>query len=228
MLTPNPWDVGSARLLASLGFDTVRRAVASALAGCSIEDATGRPDAPVYDLAQATASVAAAAEPAHGGAVRIVITARAENHLHGRHDLADTIARLPQYQQAGADVLSAPGLIRRDDIRQPVTSVDRPVNVLARAGVPSVTELAPVGVGRISVGGGFAFAALGAVVGAARELLDEGTDGFREPARSPSGRRPGGLRRRRRPVPGTAGDRGQPVTGHGRAVHRIADRAGPK
>ena len=104
-----------------------------------------------------------------------MLTARAENYLHGRPDLADTIARLQAYQEAGADVLYAPGLTSLDDIRQVVSSLDRPVNVLARPGAPPVAELAAVGVARISVGGGFAFAALGAVLEAAAELRDAGT-----------------------------------------------------
>jgi 2-methylisocitrate lyase-like PEP mutase family enzyme len=126
----------------------------------------------------ATARVEAAAEAAHRGPVRLVLTARAENHLHGRDDLADTVARLQAYQEAGADVLYAPGLTRLDDIRQVVSSLDRPVNVLARPGVPAVPELAAAGVARVSVGGGFAFAALGALVEAAGELRDVGTYGF--------------------------------------------------
>lgn len=97
-------------------------------------------------------------------------TARAENYLHDRPDLADTIDRLQYYQQAGADVLYAPGLTRLDDIATVVRSVDRPVNVLLRPVGPSIPELAAVGVRRVSVGGSFAFAALGALVEAAREL----------------------------------------------------------
>jgi 2-methylisocitrate lyase-like PEP mutase family enzyme len=109
-----------------------------------------------------------------------VLTARAENYLYGRPDLADTIARLQAYQEAGADVLYAPGLTSLSDIRQLVTAVDRPVNVLAMAGTPSVGELAEVGVSRVSVGGALAFAALGALVDAAVELRDKGTYGYLE------------------------------------------------
>jgi 2-methylisocitrate lyase-like PEP mutase family enzyme len=107
-----------------------------------------------------------------------VLTARAENHLHGRDDLADTIARLQAYEEAGADVLYAPGLKRVEDIRELVASVGRPVNVLALPDAPPVAELAAAGVGRISIGGGFAYVALGAVVEAARELREDGTYGF--------------------------------------------------
>ncbi len=123
--------------------------------------------------------MAAAAGAAHAGPGRLVLTARAENYLHGRPDLADTIARLQAYQAAGADVLYAPGLRSLEDIRQLVREVDRPVNVLALDGAPTVAELAEAGVSRISVGGSFAFAALGAVVAAATELREQGTYGYR-------------------------------------------------
>jgi 2-methylisocitrate lyase-like PEP mutase family enzyme len=162
--------------------ETVRLAIACGLSGCSIEDSTGQADSPLYDLDRATERVAAAVQAAHSGDVHLVLTARAENHLHGRHDLADTITRLRHYREAGADVLYAPGVTRLDDIRQIVDSVDRPVNVLALPGAPPVAELAAAGVSRISVGGAFAFAALGAVVRASRELLDQGTYGFWEQA----------------------------------------------
>ncbi|HEU4424435.1 MAG TPA: isocitrate lyase/phosphoenolpyruvate mutase family protein, partial [Pilimelia sp.] len=155
--------------------ELVRDAIGVGLAGCSIEDSTGRPDDPIYEPRLAAERVAAAAEAAHAGPHRLVLTARAENHLHGRHDLADTIARLQSFQQAGADVLYAPGLTRPGDIKAVVGSVDRPVNVLAMPAGPSIAELAELGVSRVSVGGSFAFAALDALVTAARELLDEGT-----------------------------------------------------
>jgi hypothetical protein len=132
----------------------------------------------VYPAGLAAERVAAAAAAAHAGPHRLVLTARAENHLHGRDDLADTIARLQSFQEAGADVLYAPGLTRPADIAAVVSSVDRPVNVLALPSGPGVAQLAELGVSRVSVGGGFAFAALDALVVAARELLDEGTVGF--------------------------------------------------
>jgi 2-methylisocitrate lyase-like PEP mutase family enzyme len=164
--------------------ETVRLAAATGLAGCSVEDFTGREGDPVYDLPLAAERVAAAAEAAHRGPGRLVLTARAENYLHGRPDLADTIARLQAYQAAGADVLYAPGLSRLEEIRQVVASVDRPVNVLAVPGAPDVRELAGAGVGRISVGGSFAFAAFGALAEAATELRDHGTYGFLAAARA--------------------------------------------
>ena len=235
LLLPNPWDLGSAKLFASLGFaalattssgfaatlgrldgkvtrdealahaaaivratdlpvsadlengfadspadvaETMVLAAGAGLAGCSVEDFTGREDEPIYAAPLAAERIAAAAEIAASGPIRLVLTARAENYLHGRPDLADTIARLQAYQEAGADVLYAPGLRRLEDIRQVVASLDRPVNVLTYPGAPSVPELASVGVSRVSVGGAFAFAALGAVIEAARELRTDGTYNF--------------------------------------------------
>jgi len=158
--------------------ETVALAVGTGLAGCSIEDFSGNDDDPIYDLALATDRVAAAAEAAHAGPVRLVLTARSENYLRGRSDLADTIARLQAYQSAGADVLYAPGISAPDDIRAVVTSVDLPVNVLALPNGPDVAGLAALGVRRISVGGAFAYAAIAGLVDAAREFLDAGTLGF--------------------------------------------------
>jgi 2-methylisocitrate lyase-like PEP mutase family enzyme len=158
--------------------ETVRLATATGLAGCSIEDATGRDGDPVYDRALAVDRVAAAAEAAHAGPGRLVLTARAENYLHSRADLADTIDRLQAYAGAGADVLYAPGLTSLADIAEVVRSVDRPVNVLALASGPTVAELAEAGVSRVSVGGAFAWAALSALVEAATELRDQGTYGY--------------------------------------------------
>jgi 2-methylisocitrate lyase-like PEP mutase family enzyme len=235
LLIPNPWDIGSARLLASLGFqalattssgyamtlgrqdgsitrdealghaaeivgatdlpvsadlenlfaddlegvaDTARIAAELGLAGCSIEDYSTDDSAPIYDLAAATDRVRAAVEGAHAVNPSFVLTARSENYLHDRPDLADTITRLQAYQEAGADVLYAPALTDLADIRSVVSSLDRPVNVLAYRGAPGVAELADAGVRRISVGGAFAYAALGAVVTASRELLDQGTYGY--------------------------------------------------
>lgn len=235
LLLPNPWDIGSARLFAGLGFgalattssgfaaslgrgdgqvpfddvlahaaslagatglpvsadlengfgstaaevsDTYARAAHAGLAGASIEDSTGEPHEPVLGLEAAAERVRAAAEAAHLADPDFVLTGRAENFLHGRRDLADTIGRLQAYQEAGADVLYAPGLTTASDIRAVVTSVDRPVNVLVRPQGPSVAELAELGVARISVGGAFAFAAYAAAVEAAREFLERGTGGY--------------------------------------------------
>jgi 2-methylisocitrate lyase-like PEP mutase family enzyme len=160
--------------------DTARGAREAGLAGFSIEDYSGNPDDPIYPLELAVDRVAAAARVAHEGPARLVLTARAENHLRGRPDIDDTIARLKAYQEAGADVLFAPGLRTADEITRVVGAVELPVNVLPGEGTPPVAELAALGVARVSVGGSFAFAALGALVEAASELRDRGTYGYRE------------------------------------------------
>jgi 2-methylisocitrate lyase-like PEP mutase family enzyme len=160
--------------------ETMRLARRTGLAGCSVEDYSGRTEDPIYELGLARERVVAAAEIAHSCPAGMVLTARAENLIRGRDDLADTIARLQAYQEAGADVLFAPGLTTAQDIRRVVESVDRPVNVLARAGMPSTAELAALGVARVSVGGAVAFAALGALREAAEELRDRGTYGYLE------------------------------------------------
>jgi 2-methylisocitrate lyase-like PEP mutase family enzyme len=160
--------------------ETMRLARATGLAGCSVEDYSGRAEDPIYELELARERVVAAAESAHSGPARIVLTARAENHIRGRQDLGDTIARLQAYQEAGADVLFAPGLRTAQDIRHVVESVDRPVSVLALGGVPAIAELAALGVARVSVGGAFAFAALASLREAAEELRDRGTYGYLE------------------------------------------------
>jgi 2-methylisocitrate lyase-like PEP mutase family enzyme len=232
LLMPNAWDVGSARLFASLGFAalattsggfaatlgrldggvtaaealahaaamaaatdvpvsadlencfaddaagvavTIEGAVAAGLAGCSVEDFTRKRDDPIYDLDLAAARVEAAAEAAHRGPVHLVLTARAENYLHGRPDLDDTITRLQRYQEAGADVLFAPGVVAAEDIRRLVGSVDKPVSVLALPGCPPVAELEALGVRRVSVGGALTYAAYGTAMAAARELQEHGT-----------------------------------------------------
>jgi len=227
LLMPNPWDVGSARLLEAMGFEalattsggfaatlgrrdgsvtreeavshaaavaaavevpvsadfencfadapdgvaeTVAMGVDAGLAGCSVEDWSGDD---IYAIDLAAERVAAAAD-----ADDFVITARAENFIHGRPDLGDTIARLQRYQEAGADVLFAPGVHSGNDLRTLMREVDGPVNVLALPGVPPVAELAEIGVARVSVGSAFMWTALGAVVEAGREMLDDGTFGY--------------------------------------------------
>ncbi|MBP0595079.1 isocitrate lyase/phosphoenolpyruvate mutase family protein [Paraburkholderia sp. LEh10] len=231
---PNPWDIGSARLLEALGFqalattsagyafsrgvpdsavgreqmirhlaelapttnlpvsadlengfgdapedaaETIRQAAAAGAVGGSIEDATGRADDPIYPHDLAVERVRAAAQAARALPFPFTLTARAENYLVGRADLADTIRRLQAFQEAGADVLYAPALRTREDIAAVVSSVDRPVNVLmGMAGMPySIDDLAQMGVKRISVGGALARAALGALLRAAREMREHGT-----------------------------------------------------
>jgi len=239
LLMPNPWDQGSAKLLASLGFQalattsggfaatlgrldgnvsrdealghaalivaatevpvsadlencfaddptgvvsTIEGAIAAGLSGCSVEDFSGNPATGIYELGLAAERVAAAAEAAHRGPVHLVLTARAENHIRGVSDLDDTIARLRAYQEAGADVLFAPGLTTAEDIRRVVESVQLPLNIVTRPGLPSVAELAALGVRRISVGQAFAYGGYGATAEAARELLQQGTYGFMDRA----------------------------------------------
>ena len=234
LLLPNPWDIGSARLLVSLGFravattssghaaslgrldggvtreeaiahaaavtaavavpvsadlehgffdepedvaETAQLAAEAGLAGFSIEDSTGVRDAPIYDAALAAERVAAAVIAAGD---RSVVTGRCELYLHGQRDLAAVITRLQAYSAAGAHVLFAPGVVDLDEVRTWVAEVDKPINVLAMPGAPSVAELASVGVARVSVGGAFAYAAYGALVEAATELRDAGTYGYRE------------------------------------------------
>jgi 2-methylisocitrate lyase-like PEP mutase family enzyme len=163
--------------------ETIRLALDAGLAGCSVEDFAGHDKNLIYDHVLAAERVAAAAEIAHNGPVHLVLTARAENHIRGNPDLTDTIARLRSYQEAGADVLFAPGVTRLEELRELIAAVERPVNVLARPGAPTVAELAALGVARVSVGGAFAFAAFGAVAEAARELREQGSYGYWELAR---------------------------------------------
>lgn len=154
---------------------TIRAASGIGLVGGSIEDATGDASRPIYDVAHAVERVAAASEATRG--VPFLLTARAENFLWGRPDLDDTIRRLQAFAQAGAQVLYAPGLPSLDAIRTVCAAVDRPVNVVMGLGgaTYSVAELRDAGVKRISVGGSFARAALGAFIRAAREVKEQGT-----------------------------------------------------
>ena len=161
--------------------ETVSLAAASGLAGCSIEDWDPEAQA-IYDVGLAGDRVAAAVEAAHAGPVRLVLTARAENHFHRIDDLDDTIARLQAYASAGADVVYAPSIVTAEQIARVVDAVDVPVNVLVFPGVPPIAELDALGVARVSVGSGFALAAYGALAEAARELLEQGTYGFWEGA----------------------------------------------
>jgi 2-methylisocitrate lyase-like PEP mutase family enzyme len=244
-ILPNPWDVGTAKMLANIGFnalattsaghafslgradntlgrdltlahareiveatdlpvsadlgncfgddaktvaETIRQAAATGLAGASVEDATGRTDDPVYDLELAVDRVRAAAEVAKGLPYPFTLTARAENFLVGRQDLFDTIQRLQAYQDAGADVLYAPGLTTRDEIASVVRALDRPVNVLIglKGFALTLADLSALGVRRVSTGSALSRAALGAFLHAARELHDYGTFAFNQDAASSS------------------------------------------
>ena len=243
-IIPNPWDVGTARVLAHLGFEalattsmgyafslgrrdntldrretmayassiasatdlpvsadlengfgdapemvaeTIRLAAAAGVVGGSIEDATGRGDHPVYEMEHAVDRVRAAVTAARDLPFPFTLTARAENYLHGRKDIKDTIKRLQAYQEAGADVLYAPGLATRDDIAAVVSSVDRPVNVvMGLQGIQlSLAELSAIGVKRVSVGSSLCRAALGAFLRAAREMRESGTFAYAAGAVSP-------------------------------------------
>ncbi|HEX6978556.1 MAG TPA: isocitrate lyase/phosphoenolpyruvate mutase family protein [Alphaproteobacteria bacterium] len=234
---PNPWDAGTARLLAGLGFEalattsaglafsrgrpdgavsrddvlanareivgacdlpvsgdleggygdrpetvaeTIRLAAEAGLVGGSIEDATGRKDDPIFELSLATERVRAAVEAARALPFPFVLTARAENFLHGRPDLDDTIRRLQAFQAAGADVLYAPGLKSRQDIEAVVKSVDKPVNVVMglQGATLTLSELAEIGVKRVSLGSALSRAAIGAFLRAVREIKDHGSFSF--------------------------------------------------
>ena len=240
-IIPNPWDAGSAKLLANLGFEalatssagyaftigkadnavgrdamlahatevavatdlpvsidlengfgdapkivaeTIRLAAATGAVGGSIEDSTGRKDDPLYESSLAIDRIRAAVEVVRQLPFPFTLTARAENYLVGKPDLNDTIARLQAYQEAGADVLYAPGLTSKNDIAAVVSSLHRPVNVLM--GLQGVTitlaELSEIGVKRVSVGSGLARCALGAFLRAAREMREKGVFTFADEA----------------------------------------------
>jgi 2-methylisocitrate lyase-like PEP mutase family enzyme len=234
-IIPNPWDAGTAKLLASLGFEAlattslglsnslgrpdgagvvsreevldncrliaaatdlpvnadlengyadepraaaemIRLASEAGIVGGSIEDATGDPQHPIYDFALAVERVQAAVETGRSLPVSFVLTARAENLLHGRPDLDDTIRRLQAFEKAGADVLYAPGLRDIPTIRTVVRAVGKPLNVVMSAADPAITQaqLAEAGVKRISVGGALSRLALAAFLKGAREMKDAG------------------------------------------------------
>jgi 2-methylisocitrate lyase-like PEP mutase family enzyme len=234
---PNPWDAGSARILAALEFEaltttsaglaftlgrrdgsgtraetlanaraivdatdlpvaadlengfgdspqdaaeTIRLAGETAgLVGGSIEDASRDPRKPIYDFQHAVDRIAAAVEAARALPFPFTLVGRAENYLHDRRDLDDTIRRLQAYEAAGVDALYAPGITSREDIRTVCASVKKPVNVLVSASAPyTVAELAALGVKRISLGSAMSRAALGGLVRAAREIQQKGTFSF--------------------------------------------------
>jgi len=243
---PNPWDAGTARILASLGFEALTttsaglaftlgkrdgtgtvtreetvsnaRAIAAAtdlpvaadlengfgddpeaaawtirlagevagVVGGSIEDSSRDARRPIYDFQHAVERVAAAAEAARALPFPFVFVARAENYLHGRPDLDDTIRRLQAFEAAGADCLFAPGLTRAEDIRAVCSAVTKPVNVLVglkgASETLTVAGLAALGVRRVSLGSALSRAALGAFLRAAREIREQGTFRFAEDA----------------------------------------------
>lgn len=152
---------------------TIAAAVNAGLAGASIEDFDAR-RGEFYDIGRARAKIEAAAEAAHSGPETLVLTARAENFFRSTLDLDDAITRLQAYQEAGADVLYAPGITTSEQIAQVVDAVDRPVNVLLTARTPAVPVLAELGVARVTVGGAFARIAYNAARDAARTLRETG------------------------------------------------------
>jgi 2-methylisocitrate lyase-like PEP mutase family enzyme len=160
--------------------ETIRLAASVGLVGASIEDATGDPHDPIYELAHAVERVTAAVEAAGALPFPFMFVARAENFLHGKPDLDDTIRRLQAFEAAGADVLYAPGLSKADHIREVCASVKKPVNVLMGAkGITfSVADLAALGAKRISVGSALSRAALGEFVRASQEIQEHGTFTF--------------------------------------------------
>jgi 2-methylisocitrate lyase-like PEP mutase family enzyme len=233
---PNPWDAGTAKLFASLGFEAlattsfgfanalgrvdgtlavsreeliancrdiasatelpvnadlengyadepkkaaeiIRMAAEAGVVGGSIEDATGNEARPIYDFNLAVDRVAAAAEVAHSLPFPFTFTARAENFLHGRRDLDDTVKRLQAFAKAGADVLYAPGLRDLATIRQVAAAVSKPINVVMSAADPDLTtqQLADAGVKRISVGGTLSRLAFTALRDAAIAIRDQGS-----------------------------------------------------
>ena len=158
--------------------ECIRLAAQAGAVGGSIEDSTGRPEDPIYDFGLARERMKAAVEAARSVGFRFMLVGRAENYLWGRRDLADTIARLQAYQEAGADVLFAPGVTALEDIQAITRSVDRPVNVIG-AGLPyTLAQLEAAGVKRVSVGGALSRLALGAIEKAGKEMLEGGSFGF--------------------------------------------------
>jgi 2-methylisocitrate lyase-like PEP mutase family enzyme len=157
--------------------ESIRLAAEAGLAGGSIEDCSGDQKAPIYDLDLAVARVRAAAAVARSLPVPFVLTARADNLIRGRNDMADTIRRLQAYAAAGAEVLYAPGLKTAAEIRAVVEAVERPINVLTVGLDPDITaaEVAAAGAKRISVGGGLSRLALAAFLEAARSMKEDGS-----------------------------------------------------
>lgn len=157
--------------------ETIRQAAAAGLVGGSIEDASGNPRAPLYDFELAVERVAAAVEAARQLPFPFTLTARAENYLHGRPDLDDTLRRLEAFERAGADVLFAPGLPDLATVRTVCSAVHRPVNFMVgiRGRSFSVAELAAAGVKRISLSTSLYRAAISGLYAAGREVKDSGT-----------------------------------------------------
>ncbi len=164
--------------------ETIRKAAGAGLVSASIEDSTGRTEDPLYGIELGVERIRAAVEAAQGLPIDFLITGRAENFLVGRADLKHAIQRLQAYQDAGADILYAPGLTSMSDIATVVREVDRPLNVLMglKGAQASLSELADIGVKRVSVGSALSRAALGAFLRASKEMIGPGTFSFAEEA----------------------------------------------
>jgi 2-methylisocitrate lyase-like PEP mutase family enzyme len=158
--------------------ETIRLAAEAGLVGCSIEDASGNPDAPIYDLGQATARIAAAAAAARALPFPFTLTGRTENFLRGRLDLGDTIRRLKAYEAAGADALMAPGLPDLEAVRAVCGAVGKPFNFMAGIKGKSVAALSAAGVKRISLATSLYRAAMTGLLSAAKEVREHGTFGY--------------------------------------------------
>lgn len=163
---------------------TIIEAAKTGIVGGSIEDASGNADCPIHDIEFASERIRHAAQAAKSLDFKFMLTARAENYLYGRADVKDTIRRLQAYQEAGADVLYAPGIRSKEDIRAILGSIDLPLNVIMGfQGVQlTVAELRELGVTRISLGASLARAAYGALMRAGKEILSEGTFGYADEA----------------------------------------------
>jgi 2-methylisocitrate lyase-like PEP mutase family enzyme len=161
--------------------ETIRLAAEAGAVGGSIEDYTGNPADPIYEFEFAVARVRAAVETAKSLPIPFVLTARAENLLHGRNDLGDTIRRLQAYEAAGADVLYAPGLTNLAEVRQVVEAIKRPFNAVIGWLDPKITaeQLATAGVKRISIGAALSRLALAHVLRAARAMKEQGSFAWR-------------------------------------------------
>jgi 2-methylisocitrate lyase-like PEP mutase family enzyme len=161
---------------------TIAAATETGIVGCSIEDATGRLEDPIYDFDLAVERVAAAVESARDAGFPFTLTARAENFVCGRPDLGETIARLQAFEAAGADVVYAPGVGDVRSIATMVESVSVPLNVLALPEL-TVAGLQDIGVARVSIGSGLSRAAFSAFYAGAAELAERGTFGYGWPDR---------------------------------------------
>jgi 2-methylisocitrate lyase-like PEP mutase family enzyme len=157
--------------------ETIFAASAAGLAGCSVEDHTGDPDSPIYEFSLAVERVAAAADAARSLKSDFVFTARCENYLWGRPDLDDTIRRLQAFDEAGADVLYAPGIADIETVAEICKAVSKPVNVLVVPGF-TIADLSNAGAKRISLGSKLTTFCYGMLQTAAREMLEDGTFGF--------------------------------------------------